>query len=203
MDLEQLRALPASDRWVFVRGRIASEAVDMDAALRGVHAALRGRHDRDALLDASAMWGKVVQECQQMLDTYLTDDEMRSAIRSAIDAAAKAWSERNRYMHDLLSARIEEDDDSATVAEQREPRADDDRYRLRLARQKNAPEVESVSLDDAIALVESIVAAMWRLRAARQYLTNRSWRSMLLGHVEGDWDGNAGWVGTADADDDD
>lgn len=66
--------------------------------------------------------------------------------------------------------------------------------RLRLARQKNAPEVESVSLDDAITLVESITAAMWRLRAARHYLANRSWRSMLLAHVEGDWDGNAGWV---------
>lgn len=41
MDLEQLRALPASDRWVFARGRIVSESIDMDAALRGVHAALR------------------------------------------------------------------------------------------------------------------------------------------------------------------
>ncbi|CAN7523049.1 hypothetical protein LJR044_003702 [Microbacterium foliorum] len=51
-----------------------------------------------------------------------------------------------------------------------------------------------MSLDDAITLVESITAAMWRLRAARHYLANGSWRSMLLAHVEGDWDGNAGWV---------
>lgn len=164
----------------------------MDAALRGVHAALRGRDDRDALLDGSAMWGKVIQECRQMLEAFTPlDDEMRNAIRSAIDAATAAWDERNRYMHDLLSARIEGDDDPATPVE---PRAADDRYRLRLARQKNAPEVESVSLDDAITLVESITAAMWRLRAARHYLANGSWRSMLLAHVEGDWDGNAGWV---------
>ena len=193
MDLEQLHTLSTADKWIFVRGRIVSEAIDMDAALRGVHAALRGRDDRAALLDGSAMWGKVIQECGRMLDTYeRIDTAMRLSIRSALDAAGDAWDGRNRYMHDLLSARIEGDDDPARPAE---PRAEDDRYRLRLSRPKDAPEVESVSLDDAIALVESIAAAMWRLRASRQFLANGSWRDMLLGHVEGDWEGNASWSG--------
>lgn len=193
MDLEQLHTLPASDKWIFVRGRIVSEAVSMDAALRGVHAALRGRDDRDALLDGSAMWSNAVKECRQLLEIYSPlDDEMRAAIHSALDSASAAWDMRNRYMHDLLSARI---DDPAAPAKQR---ADDDRYRLRLTRQQNAPEVDSVSLNDAINLVQSIVAALWRLRAARQYLRNGSWRSMLLAHVEGDWDGNAGWVSPDD-----
>lgn len=133
-----------------------------------------------------------------MLDSFAPiDDDVRRAIESAFDAAGEAWDERNRYMHDLLTARIEGDDDPAVPAESR---AADDRYRLRLSRRKDAPEVESVSLDDAIELVESIVAAMWRLRAARQYLTDGSWRSMLLDHVEGDWEGNASWVGTGEDD---
>ncbi|KIP89885.1 hypothetical protein [Microbacterium algeriense] len=199
MDRDQLKALPASDRWVFVRGRIVSDSVDMDAALRGLHAALRGRDDRKALLDAPANWTEAVKKCRQLLDRYEPiDADMRGAIHSAIDAAAEAWSERNRYMHDLLDARIQGEDDPSRIAENVEPRADDDRYRFRLARQKDAPEVESVSLDDAIREVESIVAAMWRLRAARNFLAYGSWQSMLRGHVEGDWEGNASWVGSDD-----
>lgn len=196
MDLEQLRALPASDRWVFVRGRIVSESIDMDAALRGVHAALRGRDDRSALLDASAMWTNAVKDTRRRLDAFeAIDDDMRGFIHSAIDAAAEAWEGRNRYMHDLLATRIEGDDEPGATPE---PRAEDDRYRLRLARSKDAPEVESVTLDDAIGLVEAIVGAMWRLRAARQYLARGSWQSMLRGHVEGDWEGNASWIGSDD-----
>lgn len=71
-------------------------------------------------------------------------------------------------MHDLLVESIDIDDEPPTV--ERQPRAEDDRFRMRLARKRDAPESESVSLRDAIALVSSLVAATWRLRAARIYL---------------------------------
>jgi hypothetical protein len=200
MDLEQLQTLKPSDRWVFLRGRIASEAVDMDAALRGLHAILRNRHDREALLEAPESWGATWRECIEKLTTHDVDDELRRAIRSALDHAARAWNSRNRYMHDLLVARVDPIDEPSVV--ERQTRAEDDRYRLRLAPRSEATEVESVSISDAISLVCSITAAKWRLRAARLYLANEStsWRSMLLGHVTGDWDGNADWI-SSDSDD--
>lgn len=101
-------------------------------------------------------------------------------------------------MHDLLVEHIDIDDAPPDL--ESAPRSDDDRYRLRLARKKDAPESESVSLDHAIALVHSLVAATWRLRATRNYLTNGSatWTGMLVGYVEGDWDGNASWISPDD-----
>lgn len=198
MDVEELQQLATADRWVFVIGRIATDAVAMDAALRGVHASLRGRDDRNALLEAPDGWSATMRECVDKLSAHDLDDTMRSAIRAALDDAGRAWSDRNRYMHDLLVDSIDIDDEPPTI--EREPRAEDDRYRLRLARKTNAPEHESVSLDDAINLVLALVAARWRLRAARSFLTNRStvWRGMLVGHVQGGWDGNADWISADD-----
>ncbi|MEV8136803.1 hypothetical protein [Microbacterium aurantiacum] len=198
MDVEELHQLATADRWVFVIGRIATDAVAMDAALRGVHASLRGRDDRNALLEAPDGWSATMRECVDKLSAHDLDDTMRSAIRAALDDAGRAWSDRNRYMHDLLVDSIDVDDEPPTI--ERESRAEDDRYRLRLARKKNAPEHETVSLDDAINLVLALVAARWRLRAARSFLTNRStvWRGMLVGHVQGSWDGNADWISADD-----
>lgn len=135
-----------------------------------------------------------MRECSDRLSTHDLDDTMRSVIQAALDDAGRAWNYRNRYMHDLLVESIDIDDEPPTI--QREPRAEDDRYRLRLARKKNAPEHESVSLDDAINLVYALVAARWRLRAARSFLINHSdvWRGMLVGHLQGGWDGNADWI---------
>ncbi|WP_417512548.1 hypothetical protein [Microbacterium sp.] len=197
MDLDQLRKLPASDGWIFMRGRIATEAVNLEAALRGVHAALRGRNDRSALLAAPESWGQLAKKCGELLDAYEPlDAAMRESIRAALDDAVAAWRERNRYAHDLLVARLTTDDDPL---DPQPPRAEDERYRLRLAYRANAPEVESVSLDDATALVAGIVAATWRLRAARSFLADGSFASMLRNPVEGDWDGNASWWSTDDS----
>lgn len=46
---------------------------------------------------------------------------------SAIDTATDAWGERNRYMRDLLSTRIEGDEDPWFIVELVEPSAEDDR----------------------------------------------------------------------------
>ena len=199
MDLEELRALPANDRWVFVLGRVTTEAVDMDSALRGLHAALRGHHDLPALLAAPEMWTKNIKECRELLAEQSIDAGIRDAISAALDAAAAAWKGRNAFLHELLVTRIDDDAPPPIVAE---PRADDDRYRIRMSSKSTKPQVESVTLDEAIALVCDLVAARWRLVAARLFLAGtRSWRDLLLGHVEGDWDGNAMWVGFDDDDD--
>lgn len=199
MEIDELRHMTSADRWVFVRGRIATEAVDMDAALRGVHAALRNRHDRDALLEAKPAWSTTLTQCKAELQTRGLSDEMRDAAVHVLDDAGRMWNERNRYMHDLLVVSIDIDDAPPVFTE---PRAEDDRYLLRLARVNDAPESVSVSLDSAIQLVLELVAVTWRLRALRFYLAKESggWRGMLLGHVEGVWDGTADIVSNDDDD---
>lgn len=48
----------------------------------------------------------------------------------------------------------------------------------------------------------TLVAASWRLRAARAYLAGQTtWRTLLLGSLEGEWDGTANWTYSG-ADDD-
>jgi len=201
MDLDVLLELSPSDRWTFVRGRIGTEAVHMDAALSGVHAALRDRHDREALLEAPESWGAKMRECNDRLAARSVPAPLRAAMEYALRDAALAWRERNRYMHDLLVDRLDVDDAPAELSE---TRADDARYRLRLSRKKDVPETVSVSFDEAVDLVCKLVSATWRLRATRHCLSNVSsvWRSMLLGAVEGDWDGTASWVTSSDSDED-
>ncbi len=171
----------------------------MDAALSGVHAALRDRQDREALLEAPESWGSKMRECNARLSARSVPAPLHAAMEHALQDAALAWYERNRYMHDLLVDRLDVDDAPPELAE---TRADDARYRLRLSRKKDVPESVSVSFDEAVELVCKLVAATWRLRATRYCLSNLSsvWRSMLLGAVEGEWDGTASWVSSSDRD---
>lgn len=201
MELESLQSWDPSDRWVFLLGRVAEDSVAMDAGLRGVHAALRNRHDRESLLSAPASWGATLRECQEMLASRDLDEAIRQAIDSALTDAGNAWNSRNRYMHDLLVETIDIDDEPPTV--EVSPRAADDRYRIRLSHKKGAPAYESVTADDVVELIRDLVAARWRLRAARIFLATGSdvWRGMLTGSVQGEWDGNAGWVGGSDEND--
>jgi hypothetical protein len=201
MELEGLQSWDPSDRWVFLLGRVAEDSVAMDAGLRGVHSALRNRHDREALLSAPESWGATLRECQEMLAARDLDEVVRQAIESALTDAGDAWNSRNRYMHDLLVETIDIDDEPPTVEVSQ--RAADDRYRIRLARKKGAPAYESVTTADVVELIRDLVAARWRLRAARIFLATGSdvWRGMLTGSVQGEWDGTASWVGGHDEDD--
>lgn len=76
------RAPPPSGQRLFLLGRITAETTSLDAALRFVHAALRGRHERHDGID----------------------DGGRRAIHSTLTAANKLYATRNRYIHDLLRA---------------------------------------------------------------------------------------------------
>jgi len=74
MDLEQLDRLPSADQWTFVRGKIAEASVTLDAALRALHAQLRGLNTREALLSASQNWTLVADQCRTMIADV--DDEL-------------------------------------------------------------------------------------------------------------------------------
>ncbi len=94
-------------------------------------------------------------------------------------------------MHDLLVADI--DDELLPDAER--IKQEGDRYLLRLVSKAGVAGVSVVTLDEAIGVVLTLSAETWRLRAARGYLAGRTtWRSLLLGAVEGEWDGTANWT---------
>jgi len=192
MELSQFATLASSDQWTLVLGRIAEGSVELDAALRGLHAQLRGLDTREALLSAPQNWTNLADQCRKMVAGAVVEDrDIHSAIAAAIDSASAAYEHRNRFMHDLLTADIDDEllPDPARI------RQDGDRYLLRLVSRNGAPGVTVVTLEQAIDVVLRISAETWRLRAARGYLAGRTtWRSLLLGAVEGEWDGTANWT---------
>lgn len=199
MDLEQLDQLPSADQWTFILGKIAEAAVTLDAALRALHAQLRGLNTREALLSASQNWTLVADQCRTMIAcAAVTDRNVHSAISASIDSAAAAYDERNRYMHDLLTADV----DDELLPDANRIRQQGDYYLLRLTRKANTPAVTLVTLDEARGVVTTLVAASWRLRAARGYLAGQTiWRTLLLGSLEGEWDGTANWTYSGKDDD--
>ncbi|MDY1003659.1 hypothetical protein [Curtobacterium sp. CFBP9011] len=185
---------------MYVVGKIVVESVSMDARLRALLAVMRGDIEPDAALEAAPAWNKSITDCRELLPS-IADDTTRTAIAAVLDEADHAWNERNRYVHDMLVDKIAADDESyPTVVGSK---GEDQRLRRRLARDKKrgAPAAEVVSLDHAVELVEQLVAATWRLQAARGYLLGRisMWRPLLFGHVTGVWDGS---VESISADDD-
>lgn len=199
MDLEQLDQLPSADQWTFVRGKIAEASVELDAALRALHAQLRGLNTREALLSASQNWTLVTDQCRTMIAcAAVTDRAVHSAISASIDSAAAAYDERSRYMHDLLTADV----DDELPPDANRIRQEGDYYLLRLTSKANTPAVTRVTLDEARGVVTTLVAASWRLRAARGYLAGQTtWRTLLLGSLEGEWDGSASWAYSGEDDD--
>ncbi|MDQ0894851.1 hypothetical protein [Agromyces ramosus] len=199
MDLEQLAELPLSDQWTFVRGRIAEASVELDAALRGLHAQLRGLDTREALLSASQNWTIVADQCRTMIACApVPNAAIHSAIGAAVDSAAAAYDERNRYMHDLLAADVADE----LIPDPNRIKQTNDYYLLRLTQKAGVPAVTLVTLGRAIEVVLTLSAETWRLRAARGYLAGQTtWRSLLLGDVEGGWNGTVTWTyGGAESD---
>ncbi len=94
-------------------------------------------------------------------------------------------------MHDLLTADLADEllPDPTLIDKRNEY------YLLRLSSKQNSATVTHVVLDDAIGTVNALVAAMWKVRAARGYLAGQTtWRTALLGELEGDWHGTATWT---------
>jgi hypothetical protein len=177
MELDALRALPITDQQTFLLGRIAGETTRMDAALRLLHAALRGEQDLDAFLDAPNFFTTNAKECRKLTKEHpAIDDGTRSAVLRAVTFAGNHYTRRNRYIHDLLRRDLL--DRSWELA--------------RLSRQGGGtPASEPVSFEAAVALVRGLVAATWRLRGCALYVLNHSWEGMALGEVQGEWDGSA------------
>lgn len=180
MRLETLEGLPVSDQQTFLLGRIVAETTRMDAALRFLHAALRGEHDVLASLDAPDRYSDNSKQCRRLIGDHNTvDDETRAAVLAALASADENYARRNRYAHDMLRRDVL--DRSWELA--------------RLSRQaEGEPDAKQVSFADAVALVTDIVAVTWRLRACGLYVLTRKWEGMALGYVTGDWDGNASYV---------
>lgn len=180
MELKALRALPVTDQQTFLLGRIAAETTRMDAALRLLHAALRGENEIDAFLDAPKFFTSNAKECQKLTKEHsIIDEETRAAVLHAVTFAGKHYTRRNRYIHDMLRRDLL--DRSWELAP--------------LSREEEgSPTSEPVSFENAVALVTGIVAATWRLRGCALYVLNRSWEGMALGEVEGDWDGSATYI---------
>ncbi|MGU3411287.1 hypothetical protein ACLBWP_14345 [Microbacterium sp. M1A1_1b] len=103
MDLNTLRTLPPSDQRVFLLGRVTSETTSLDAALRFVHAALRGRHEIDAFLDAPRYITTIIKECKALLSQHDgIDDAGQRAVNATLTAANRLYARRNRFIHDML-----------------------------------------------------------------------------------------------------
>lgn len=177
MNLERLRALPSADQRVFLLGRITAETTNMDAALRFVHASLRGKDDMDAFLDAPDYVSTNVKACRKLLaERSDLSEEAAHSIRQTLKAVSETYTRRNRFIHDLLRASV----------------LDDTWELVRLTRQEpDQPTEKTISLEDTIRLVCEIVGVTWRLRGAAQYVRNGTWRGTALGHVVGEWDGSA------------
>lgn len=199
MDLEALQQLSHQDRWTFVRGRIAETSVALDAALRGLHAQLRGLDSVEALLAAPQNWTRTLELCQTMTaHVAIGDESVRSAIGRTIDEAAAAYELRNRYMHDLLTTDIGEEELPDPTAVKKESGY----FLVKLSGKGKAPSVTNVTLEEAVETVEGLIAATWKLRAARGYLAGQTtWLTALLGELEGEWDGNATWTYSGPGDD--
>lgn len=200
MDLDRLDELIPSDQWTFLLGRIAEGAVELDAALRQLHAQLRGLNTREAVLAAPQNWTRVAEQCRAMLACARVEDrDTHAAMSAAIDIATAAYDERNRFMHDLLTADV----DDELLSDRQRIRQQGDRYLVRLTHKAGTEPVTPVTLDHAREVATTLVGAKWRLRAARGYLSGQTtWRTLLLGHLEGGWDGNATWTYSGpDADD--
>jgi hypothetical protein len=191
MELESLQELAPDDQWTFVRGRIVEASVALDAALRGLHAQLRGLDSVEALLDVPQNWTQAVGECRKMTARHHFDEApLQTAILRAIDEAAAAYENRNRYMHDLLTKDVDEEllPDPSMIIEH------DGMFLLRLSRKEGAPNVASVTFSAAVETARAVVAATWKLRAARGYLAGQTtWRTALLGELQGGWGGSATW----------
>lgn len=180
MELETLRALPAKDQQTFLLGRIASETTSMDAALRFVNAALRGQRNVDAYLDAPNFFSTNAKECRKLIKDHpeLTA-ETRTAVQGAVLAGSKAYTRRNRYIHDLLRR------DLLDTSWELAPLS---------RRPEGEPEFETVSFDEMVALVREIIAATWRLRGSALYILQGTWEGMTFGAVDGVWDGSASYI---------
>lgn len=192
VDIAELEDLPLADQWTFVRGRIVETSVELDAAMRGLHAQLRGLDGVEALLSAPVNWTQAVDQCRTMTAcTTLDEPRIRAAIGRALDEAGVAYESRNRFMHDLLTADLADELlPDPTLIDKR-----NDYYLVRLASKHRSPTVRRVVLDDAIGTVSELVAAAWKVRAARGYLAGQTtWRSALLGELDGDWHGTATWT---------
>src|SRR4051812_41663938 len=103
MKLKALRKLPERDQQTFLLGRIASEAVRLDAALRGLNAGLRGERDPLAFLDSPDFFSANVKACYVLLDKNSDiSAAARAAIAVGLDRALELYQKRNRFIHDLL-----------------------------------------------------------------------------------------------------
>ena len=86
MELAHLRSLPAADQQTFLLGRIAGETTSMDAALRFVNAALRGRRDIDAFLESPDYFSSNVKACRKLADEH---EDLSPELRKALAKALK------------------------------------------------------------------------------------------------------------------
>lgn len=201
MELSELSALDADDQWLLLLGRIATEAIRMETQLRGLHAWLH--HDevtRAALFDTPRRWGDLQKEARKKVNQLEIEGDTRAAILSALEAAHTAYDGRNKYMHREL-LRHEQWDTEQPPPEVPPVLIPDSRLRVELSSDSGIPAPEPVTLEEAHSLVRDLIGAGWRLRFARLHLMAReSWKSELMAHVEGTWDGNADLMGGDDDD---
>lgn len=180
MELDLLRTLPSSDQRVFLLGRITAETTSLDAALRFVHAALRGRHEIDAFLDAPRYITTIVKECKALLGQREgIDDADRRAVNSTLTSANKLYTSRNRFIHDLLRSDLLSEGWELAGLE-RQPDGEQN--------------ITATTFEGMVQLVEDLVGVTWRLRGAAFYILNGSWSGLATGTVEGRWDGSADYV---------
>lgn len=181
MDLDTLNALPEADQHLFLRGRITSEAIALEAELRNLRVALINQWNERAFFQGESNFSELVRQCRNALASRADlEHVVVDAIGKDLDVAERLYKLRNRYSHDLLIA-----NQDATG------------YRLlRMDRAVSRTQPAPTSTEDMIALVKELLIAWWRTYAAVTVVRtgDEGWREVLFADVEGTWDGSMGYT---------
>lgn len=181
VDLDTLNALPEVDQHLFLRGRITSEAIALEAELRNLRVALINQWNERAFFQGDSNFSELVRQCRNALASRVDlENVVVEAIGKDLDEAERLYKLRNRYSHDLLIA-----NQDATG------------YRLlRMDRAVSRTQPTPTSTEDMIGLVEELLIAWWRTYAAVTVVRtgDEGWREVLFAEVEGTWDGSMGYI---------
>lgn len=98
--LPDLPHLSADQRATFRIGLMTRLTVAMERTARDVHGMLQGRDDPAELENGSRQFAKLLEEIKASLRP--ADEDFAPAARQALDEVYAVYTERNRYVHDLL-----------------------------------------------------------------------------------------------------
>lgn len=184
VNLDDLEQLPTVDQHVFLRGRIVTETVAIEAEVRNLRVSLLRATSEEAFFAEEQSFSRMVEKCRAAL-TSRPDlgEQLHAVIGEALSEAKRLYDLRSRYLHDLLTANRD-----ATGY-----------HLLRMDKKPRKVDPTPTSTEDMIALIEQMSTAWWKLYAAVAVVHTRDaeWEELLFGSMEGDWYGTLTFIGPA------